>query len=436
MKVKLSQVLLLSSLLAGGGGFEFLSAKSLEETIKDIDVSGVIRYRYDTGRYDNPSKIGYRDGRGLVSSSQNHRFLANFNFKAQIEDNIKSYLQLRYGPTKEGGYGASSSTDTSKPLKVRQIYVQYALNDYNSEIIAGKQQMNSIWTENYYDGLVAMGLKVVNNSLDNISLQAFAYDSYNDDEQGGRMGDMAEYKSNYADANQAYTQAPFYKENFYGVAALGDHKLLAGNLNSQLWLGYLNQNAFFYALDLGYTTSINDINLSFQGTYLGNSVESDFKDNLNGDNGNFFGAKASLNVSFFDANIGGMFYGDKDKYTIVVLEDTGNLTTIGGQEIFYTDGSHLNGDRGENAFVYGGLGFSVDKLRVGADFAYGSTKTAIAGLGGEKLELVGRISYKYSPKLNFITWYSHINIDTNDPSSLESIDSKKDTVRFQALYKF
>lgn len=159
-------------------------------------------------------------------------------------------------------------------------------------------------------------------------------------------------------------------------------------------------------------------------------------DSIESDNGNFFDAKGSVYAYGFDASLGALYYGKKDKYTFTVLEDTGNLNVIGGQEIIYTDGSHLTGDRGENSFVFAGLGYTIDKLRIGGDIAYGATKTGVAGLGGEKLEFVGKLSYKLTSKLNLLAWYSYINIDTNNPNTNKSVDSKKNTTRLQAIYKF
>ncbi|ECV9718679.1 major outer membrane protein, partial [Campylobacter upsaliensis] len=76
-------------------------------------------------------------------------------------------------------------------------------------------------------------------------------------------------------------------------------------------------------------------------------------------------------------------------------------------------------------------------LRLGADFVYGGTKTssnaqaAVGAHGGEKMEVVARVDYKYSPKLSFQAWYSYLNVDQD-----RSGEGKKDTVRLQALYKF
>ncbi|EOA2863992.1 major outer membrane protein, partial [Campylobacter upsaliensis] len=106
---------------------------------------------------------------------------------------------------------------------------------------------------------------------------------------------------------------------------------------------------------------------------------------------------------------------------------------LAGQEIFYTEGSHLNGDYGQNTFGYLTAGYTFNEvLRLGADFVYGGTKTNDHMSGGEKMEAVARVDYKYSPKLSFQAWYSYLTVDKDR----EDGEGKKDTVRLQALYKF
>ena len=120
-----------------------------------------------------------------------------------------------------------------------------------------------------------------------------------------------------------------------------------------------------------------------------------------------------------------------------MIEDQGNLGhLLAGNEIYYTEGSHLNGDLGQNTFGYLTAGYTFNEaLRLGADFVYGGTKTAqVAGgtnHGGEKFEAVARVDYKYSPKLSFQALYSYLNVDQD-----KNGEGKKDVVRLQALYKF
>ncbi|EON0347379.1 major outer membrane protein, partial [Campylobacter jejuni] len=70
---------------------------------------------------------------------------------------------------------------------VRQLYLTYTNEDVATSVIAGKQQLNLIWTDNAIDGLVGTGVKVVNNSIDGLTLAAFAVDSFMAAEQGADL---------------------------------------------------------------------------------------------------------------------------------------------------------------------------------------------------------------------------------------------------------
>ncbi|EJH1640377.1 group 2 major outer membrane porin protein PorA [Campylobacter jejuni] len=431
--MKLVKLSLVAALAAGA--FSAANATPLEEAIKDVDVSGVLRYRYDSS---NPwSNANFGSG---ISGKQDHKYRAQVNFSGAISDNFKAFVQFDYN-SQDGGYGTDSISNTSDTLTVRQLYLTYTNEDVATSVIAGKQQLNTIWTDNGVDGLVGTGIKVVNNSIDGLTLAAFAMDSFN--EASDTTVTITE------DSNQKITGVQFnrgnpkgdgdvsgaldWSKNIYGAAAIGSYDITGGQFNPQLWLAYMSDNAFLYALDAAYSTTIFDgINWSIEGAYLGNSVDNKLKDRLGVANGNFFALRGTVEVNGWDASLGGLYYGKKDKVTVTTIEDQGNLgSLLAGEEIFYTRGSNLNGDLGRNIFGYvtGGYTFN-EAVRVGADFVYGGTKTNIIGQGGKKLEAVARVDYKYSPKLNFSAFYSYVNVDT-DPES-----THHDAVRLQALYKF
>ncbi|ELQ3390002.1 group 2 major outer membrane porin protein PorA [Campylobacter jejuni] len=431
--MKLVKLSLVAALAAGA--FSAANATPLEEAIKDIDVSGVLRYRYDSS---NPwSNANFGSG---ISGKQDHKYRAQVNFSGAISDNFKAFVQFDYN-SQDGGYGTDSISNTSDTLTVRQLYLTYTNEDVATSVIAGKQQLNTIWTDNGVDGLVGTGIKVVNNSIDGLTLAAFAMDSFN--EASDTTVTITQ------DSNQKITGVQFNRgnpkgdgdvsgaldcsKNIYGAAAIGSYDITGGQFNPQLWLAYMSDNAFLYALDAAYSTTIFDgINWSIEGAYLGNSVDNKLKDRLGVANGNFFALRGTVEVNGWDASLGGLYYGKKDKVTVTTIEDQGNLgSLLAGEEIFYTRGSNLNGDLGRNIFGYvtGGYTFN-EAVRVGADFVYGGTKTNIIGQGGKKLEAVARVDYKYSPKLNFSAFYSYVNVDT-DPES-----THHDAVRLQALYKF
>lgn len=419
--MKLVKLSLVAALAAGA--FSAANATPLEEAIKDVDVSGVLRYRYDTGNFDK----NFVNNSNLNNSKQNHKYRAQVNFSAAIADNFKAFVQFDYNAA-DGGYGANGIKNDQKGLFVRQLYLTYTNEDVATSVIAGKQQLNTIWTDNGVDGLVGTGIKVVNNSIDGLTLAAFAVDSFMAEELG---------KSTISTTQKA---APFQADslgNLYGAAAVGSYDLAGGQFNPQLWLAYWDQVAFFYAVDAAYSTTIFDgINWTLEGAYLGNSLDSELDDKRHA-NGNLFALKGSIEVNGWDASLGGLYYGDKEKASTVVIEDQGNLgSLLAGEEIFYTTGSRLNGDTGRNIFGYvtGGYTFN-ETVRVGADFVYGGTKTEATNHlgGGKKLEAVARVDYKYSPKLNFSAFYSYVNLDQGVNTN-ESADHS--TVRLQALYKF
>ncbi|HEF2410036.1 TPA: major outer membrane protein [Campylobacter coli] len=423
--MKLVKLSLVAALAAGA--FSVANATPLEEAIKDIDVSGVLRYRYETSNeWSDINGVAQNEGSG-ISGKQEHKYRAQLNFSGAIADNFKAFVQLDYS-AKDGGYGANNggyganngsttrsyAADNSSTLNVRQLYLTYTDENVATSVILGKQQLNTIWTDNAIDGLVGTGIKVVNNSIDGLTLAAFAVDSYNSDEQGGELGEVLNFS-----------------ENLYGAAAIGSYEVFNGQLNPQLWLAYMTDNAFFYALDAAYNTTIFDgVNWTLEGAYLGNSLDNERKDLGNG-NGNFFALNGSIEVNGWDATLGGLYYGKKDKATVTIIEDQGNLgSLLAGEEIFYTNGSKLNGDTGRNIFGFVKAGYTFNEtVRVGADFVYGGTKTENHS-GGDKLEAVARVDYKYSPKLNFSAFYSYVNVDKDTDST------HHDAVRLQALYKF
>ncbi|HAA2100736.1 TPA_asm: hypothetical protein GD957_02585 [Campylobacter coli] len=425
--MKLVKLSLVAALAAGA--FSVANATPLEEAIKDIDVSGVLRYRYETSNeWSDINGVAQNQGSG-ISGKQDHKYRAQLNFSGAIADNFKAFVQLDYN-AKDGGYGANNGSttrsyvaDNSSTLNVRQLYLTYTDENVATSVILGKQQLNTIWTDNAIDGLVGTGVKVVNNSIDGLTLAAFAVDSYNSDEQGGELGTVEQ-------SGKLVTVLNF-SENLYGAAAIGSYEVFNGQLNPQLWLAYMTDNAFFYALDAAYNTTIFDgVNWTLEGAYLGNSLDNELKDLGNG-NGNFFALNGSIEVNGWDATLGGLYYGKKDKATVTVIEDQGNLgSLLAGEEIFYTKGSNLNGDTGRNIFGFVKAGYTFNEtVRVGADFVYGGTKTENHS-GGDKLEAVARVDYKYSPKLNFSAFYSYVNVDKDTDST------HHDAVRLQALYKF
>ncbi|HEC1776178.1 major outer membrane protein [Campylobacter sp. RKI_CA19_01128] len=404
--MKLVKLSLVAALAAGA--FSAANAVSLEEAIKDVDVSGMMRYRFQSDRQEQGDVItdGYNS-----SKNNEHKFKAQLNFKAALDDNFKAFVQFQYDAT-DVGFGnknGAQGTTTSDTFNVNQAYLEYTNEAYATNVIFGKMEVGSIWT----DDAVGTGAKVLNNSIEGLTFAGYWFDAFNWEDDSD------------------FTDTKLKKSSLYGAAVLGDFDPFA----FQLWAAYSANNAFLYAVDASYKFAFNDMNFKIQGQYLGNSLDSDFEKfyGNNVDNGNFYAAKFSGNISAFDFQAGVVGYGDKDKQTVVTLEDTGRVIAP-GQQIFYAKGtSQLTHVYGENFFYFAGLGYTfAETLRVGFDYIGG--KTEQTGKNDiDKNEYVGSISYAYSPKLTFSGFYSYLTEDFNTAGTSDKDDQ---FIRLEALYKF
>ncbi|WP_291953041.1 major outer membrane protein [Campylobacter sp.] len=414
--MKLVKLSLVAALAAGA--FSAANAVSLEEAIKDVDVSGMLRYRFDSDR----SEQGHVISDGYNSSKNNmHKFKSQLNFKAALDDNFKAFVQFQYS-TGELGFGNNGETgsnfkkvgtNTHSTFAVKQAYLEYMNEAYATSVMFGKMEVDSIWT----DDSIGTGAKVLNNSIDGLTFAGYWFDSFNDIDDG-----------NFADFS-------LKNSSLYGGAVLGDFDPFA----FQLWAAYSAGWAYFYAVDASYKFSFGDMaNFKVEGQYLGNSVKSHHKKGpASFTNGNFYAGMLKGDVSDFDFQAGIVSYGDKNDYSFVTIEDNGQVIAP-GKQIFYSDGSSLNGDIGKNFFYFAGVGYTfAETLRVGFDYIGGNTKTAdITPKSDEKIdksEFLGSVSYAYSPKLTFSGFYSYLIEDSDLPNE----DKNKDQfIRLEALYKF
>lgn len=402
--MKLVKLSLVAALAAGA--FSAANAVSLEEAIKDVDVSGMFRYRFESDRYEQGNAIS----NGYNGAKENrHRFKSQLNFKAALDDNFKAFVQFQYDSTGELGFNsptAKADTNTQQGFDVEQAYLEYTNEAYATNVIFGKMEVGSIWTD---DG-IGTGAKILNNSIEGLTFAGYWFDSFNVTDDGD------------------FTGLGIADTSLYGAAVLGDFDPFA----FQVWAAYSNNWAFLYAVDASYKFAFNDAaNFKIQGQYLGNSVDSD-KEKFGIDNGNFYALQLQGNISAFDFQAGVVGYGEKDKATIVVLEDKGRVIAP-GEQIFYSAGSELTGSIGENFFYFAGLGYTfAETVRVGAEYIGGKTEY-VAGAETDKAEYIARVSYAYSPKLTFSGFYSYLTEDFNTAG----IDDGKDQfIRLEALYKF
>ena len=389
--VKLS----LATIVAAGALSSVASAASLEEAIKNVDVSGYARYRYDA-KNTNTSTEEF--------NGNTHRFTTDINFKSAVDDNFFGVIGFRYDSRDKSGERAGADTKVGQALNVRQFYLGYTAG--NTTIQAGRQVLGTFFT----DDMVGTGIKFLNKDITGLTLAGIAFDNLQAD------GDIGTGKL-WIGANG---DQKVYDRNLYGVAAIGSYD----PVSFQVWYAALDSVAQLYDLDVTLGVNLGGADLSLQAQYAGSAMWANFanKGTTRLDDGQFWAIKAGAEAFGFDASVGYVNIDTKNnRASLISFEDQGDFITAGQDLLDYT---LIEADQ-SIYFVTAGYKFN-DYLRVGADYVGAKYDNEISSYKGS--EVVLRADYKYNKKLNFKALFS--NIDR---------DSGKDDVkhlRFEARYNF
>ena len=436
--MKLVKLSLVAAMAAGT--FSALDAKPLEEAIKDVDVSGALRYRFDQASWGKKDYEGF-DNKGLGANTAPHKFRAFVTPSISVGDGFKIVGQIMYNNDANGGWGANGLTTTKNPIVLKQAYLQYDLADAGVSVRFGKQELGTIWTADF----TGMAAKVLITPTQGLTIAAFGVDSFE-----GATGDGDAFSpantlgadTTLDDAAKKAWDASIYNNNMYGAAVLAN---FAG-LDLQLWGAYWDRVATLYAANLKYTLGLGGgNNVGAKVTYLGNSMDSDLKtlsrDAL--DNGNLVDGRVFAKFAGLDARVGGIFFGKKDKLTINTLEDISGPDLYIGREIFYAYKTSLVESLGQNTFGYVGVGYTLPAdIRIGVQGVFGQNKAF--DMKDTRIEGVFELGYKVNKNLSLEGWYSYINSSLKDAKWPHKVDNtqegsknqNKSTVRLQALYKF
>lgn len=399
----------LAAIVAAGALSTVSSAGSLEDAIKNVDITGYGRYRFDSNRNDN--------GSGNKSTNAFHRFTGQVDFKAALDDNFYAVVGFRFdsrdfsgnhttgGQTNVGSADTSSSDGYSQTFNVRQFFLGYKAG--NTTIQGGRQVLGTFFT----DDMVGTGIKVLNTDVTGLTLGAMAFDDLQDD------ADIS--STDLGKINGSYT----WQNNLYGLAAIGNYD----PISFQLWYAMLENVSQLYAIDItGNFALSDDMSLGFEGQYAGSNMAGKFKDGTNQAAGNadFYAIQGSFEGFGVDAAVGYLDYSTKrDKTSLVSYEDQGSFISPGELLLDYT----LFNGKNNYWFVVAGYTF-LEKYRVGVDYLNGKNKTLI---DSKNSEIVGRLSYAYSKKLNFQTYWAHTS---QKPDGGDT--QKNDRFRFDAKYSF
>ncbi|TQR33840.1 hypothetical protein DMB92_02870 [Campylobacter sp. MIT 99-7217] len=448
------------------------AATALEEAIKDVKIDGNLRYRFSSGEWKDGDNYKSIDGHSNITGKQVHNVRVRLGALVQLGYGLNFYGQLQHlssdrsFPQNSGYNGNNGQTNTSTPFNLRQAYLGYNYEDL--ELKLGRQGLTTIWD----DGMVAMGALASYSGLEGTKLSVFGLDNFENDGdrvfgnngKGGIGSILGATPANGRVGNTRLktdaignTEASdfLFRQNFLGASMVGSYDLGFASLKPQIWLGYLDNRALFYVLDVRYKMPIIEgLDWGFQFDYLGNSIDSFTKDRFaswdangqkikdNLDNGNLINFSGTIEAYGFDAKLGFVTYGKEKVFTINTLEEDGKLG-MPGRQIKYLQGSNYTNSFGKNTFAYTNIGYTFNDFRAGIQVVIGGTKTGLGNQdaakigGGQKNEYVVDLTYKLGKKLDFLLWYSMLDYNAKDgTASKPDTKGKKNTARFQALYKF
>ncbi|WP_300827396.1 major outer membrane protein, partial [Helicobacter sp. UBA3407] len=215
------------------GAFSTASfAQPLEDAIKGIDVSGYLRYRYNSDYYENKG-FAKKDG---GDDTNTHRWKAVADFKAPVADNVAFNFGILYNNESNnvqgvnGGLGSGLGSGKDGSFGVSTFNAVITPDSTATTVIIGKQRLATPVT-NAGDDDRGTGILALNSDLEGFTFAAGAFDSWSIDDLALTRGYTTGDNTGGSVAKPLYTLA-----GIYGVDTA------YGHFGAQLW-GFYIQDA-------------------------------------------------------------------------------------------------------------------------------------------------------------------------------------------------
>lgn len=370
----------LAAIVAAGAMTTFASAAPLEEAIKGVDLSGIVRYRVDIN--DN--------GTSNNTAAENHRFSGAFTFTVPVADNLKSVLTLRYD---KADNAKAAAADPDNTFGVSRAYFSYAAKDFVVNV--GKQGINTPWTyDNPFDGQIGNGVLALYKGVEGWTFAGAGFVN---------VGNASAHTP-----GNVLTTAALRKQNLYAAAAIGS----VGPVNAQVWMAKMT-HIFDYSVFAELSTKYEGFSLKAQVNQL--KLADELRTPGVDDDGTFWAVEGGF--AYEGASIkAGYLRNDKDQGLYTIAND--NKMIREGKQIY---GEFANLEDAKTYFVSGGYKF--DKYSVGA--GYVKTKEGSVKFANEWFVEAG---YAYSKNFSLYTYYSDLD--------REKAKTENKRLRMEAVYRF
>ncbi len=355
----------LAAILAAGA-FSVANATSLEDAIKGVDLSGMVRLRFYNNDYDKKSNdADYNRWRGS----------SIFKFTIPVSDTIKAHYDvLAEQNAKSNGNGWQSNGLTRSGLIASHLFLSYS--DAGLNVIAGRIPVVTSVTAPGYGEPLGSGI-VATYSLGNGLTLA-----------GGFVDDI-ENISVKINGNKVTNTA----NDIVAGAILYNNDMLS----AQVW-AYKITNVV--KSDITASIKVKPIyGFSLAGDYATSKLDGA------SDNHSFWNVSLAYAADGFSAKVG---YADTNKHAgAIVLTPDAALGNITG------DQNYNLANATDSSAWYAKLGYSVDS-QTNIFASYNSVDQGKNAGDNDSSEYVVGGSYQYNKKLKFSGLYSVLDYDNSD----------------------
>ncbi|WP_416863697.1 major outer membrane protein [Helicobacter ganmani] len=416
------------------GAFSTASfAQPLEDAIKGIDVSGYLRYRYNSDYYENKG-FAKKDG---GDDTNTHRWKAVADFKAPVADNVAFNFGILYNNEQNnvqgtGGLGTGFGSGKDGSFGVSTFNAVITPDSTATTVIIGKQRLATPVT-NAGDDDRGTGILVLNSDLEGFTFAAGAFDSWSiDDVQKGYLtGD---------NTGGSVTKPLYALAGIYGVDT--DY----GHFGAQLWGFYIQDavDALGFG-ELSWNNATFDVALQYAIASLNNDSDS-VLGALHGFPAPGSAIKSNIAEAndLFVLNLGANFAQEYDipldvklgwvtnfqDGTAVTLNDDGtafkyagaiwwqNAATGISTSALLPTGVHGFGTEQEISVFYGAIGYTMvdNRLRIGLDYVWGNNEVTSGNVTTKDTdfqEITPRISWKHNKNLTISGYYAYLMTDAD-----------------------
>lgn len=422
------------------------SAQDLEEAIKGVDVSGMLRYRYRDDRYTDRNYVKNNADKG----SARHQWRAEALFKTPVMDAVSMNLSVRYHNPEQNvnhgngvedangnlirgtGKGLGSGKDSS--FGIGEFNAVITPDCTNTTVKVGKMILTTPLNDPLDDR--GTGILAINSDLEHWTFVGGAFDSWSIDD----------FQAGYVDPATGTNEGGSITKPLYTFAALANYETSAGNIEGQIWgfkIDDILDSGMF--LQLGFNNSLFHIT----GQYAFANLDNDPKHLLA--QAAYGGEKVRGGADLYTLEAGVRFHdyevplalklgymgNTKDSYA-VSLDNEGSFNKVG--QIWFEnnatgvsistlpiEGQSMPGVLESNSLsvFYASLNYDVlDNLNVGIEYVNGTNELKYSATRGDIdfQEITPVVRWQYNKNLTLSAYYAMLTTDRDKKVTPKSVN--------------